>query len=165
MRQVGQKGNQKHIQPQDRVSTASCMYQPVTTQTSCRRDNLRYEPYPQLPKCIIEHANVTQLHVLGYYSTIKKWIRAGVQQLKTIKRLVVEVDCSWDAGTLSSDYLDRDLGITGVELGVNADGNREWLWEVPKKKNKDEDNDNDDDTDGDDAVLKCSWSVCSGIVT
>jgi hypothetical protein len=98
------------------------MYQPVTNQTSCRRDNLRYEPYPQLPKCIIEYANVTQLHVLGYYSTIKKWIRAGVQQLKTIKRLVVEVDCSWDAGTLSSDYLDRDLGITGVELGVIGSG-------------------------------------------
>ncbi len=88
--------------------------------------------------------------------------------MKTAKRLVVEVDCSWDAGTLSSDYLERDLGITGVELGVNADGNREWLWEVPKKKNKDEDNDSED-TDGDngddDAVLKYSGSGCSGIVT
>jgi hypothetical protein len=135
------------------------MSQPITNQTSCRSDKLRYESYPQLPKCIIEHANVTQLHVLGYHSTIKKWIRAGIQQLKTVKKLVVEVDCSWDAGTLSADYLDGDLGISGVELGMNADGNREWMWEIPKKedKNKDKDSDDMDDDDGDDdAVLKCS---------
>lgn len=84
--------------------------------------------------------------------------------MNTVKRLVVEVDCSWDAGTLSSDYLNRDLGITGVDLGVKANGNREWLWEVPKKEYKGNDNESDD-TDGgddddaddeDDAVLKCS---------
>ena len=85
--------------------------------------------------------------------------------MNTVKRLVVEVDCSWDAGTLSSDYLNGDLGITGVELGVNADGNREWLWEAPKKEDKDKDNESDDtdggdddeeEEDDDDAVLKCS---------
>ena len=137
------------------------MYQPITNQISCRRDR----SYSQFPKCIIEHANVTQLHVLGYCDPIKEWIRAGVQKLKTIKRLVVEVDCPCYDGKLSFDYFDRDLGITGVELGVNADGNREWLWKVPKKEDKDKDNESDDtdggdddeeEEDADDAVLKCS---------
>jgi hypothetical protein len=88
---------------------------------------------------------------------MEKWIRAGVQQLKTVKRLVVELDCSWDAGTFSADYLDRDLGISGVDLGINTDDNREWMWEVPKKKVEDKDNDHDDMDDGDDyTALKFS---------
>jgi hypothetical protein len=135
------------------------MSQPIINQTSCRADNLRYDIYPRLPRCIVKPANVTQLHVLGFRGSIQKWIRAGVKQLKSVKKLVVEMDCSWDMGTFATDDLDGNLGIPGLDLGVNADGNREWMWEIPKKEYKDKDNDSDDtgDDDGDDdAVLK--WS-------
>ncbi len=69
------------------------------------------------------------------------------------------MDCSWDAGTFPTHDLNEDLAIYAVKLGVNADDNREWMWEIPKKEEKDKykDSDDTDDDDGDDdAVLKCS---------
>ncbi len=84
-----------------------------------------------------------------------------------MKKLVDEVDRLWDKGTITTDDLDGNLGVPGVELGINANDNREWMWGIPKKENKDKDNNkdntSDDNGDDDDAVLKWSRSVCRTI--
>jgi len=98
----------------------------------CRYDDLQYSEYQDLPECIVQVANVKVLHVLGHSSTIEKWIRAGVTQLGSVKKLIVEIDNSWDRSNGDMKYLDTCFGISSTQLKTKSAVRVKRVWEIPK---------------------------------